>query len=468
MHLALHFVRSCTRQLKPPSLGVFSKGRASAKKKVTAASKFSESEFLNKTTEQAADHSKIDDDSNDSSISKDPKSQGNRTTNRTKDRNKLAETTLKTQASTRPTAASEVWDIELQSKIPSSAADVLSEPGANNSASVVLDPRGAKWSGSLEMAVEHEARCNKTRTRSLSIIQRSEVQARSDLHNELGIGHAEDVTSIHPSHSASQVGRRAADIQPSEPRQVTSKYFTEPNPVPIQEFATISTPTSRSNDGFGVHDCRIPDQDLLDTALDAQTVVSPMNSLTSVAQPMVEFQTRYDVAPLVFSSDCSPYDDCYARAHVPLEPLGVRDGGCYESSNVELCIGLSEYDAYDPQQGALHSMSTGLAGDDVDMEYIQDTYDPLTPEYEDDLEESVSAMYDPGQEWLCQDSAADEDDSICWDEESGEDVPQFFEGRALLLGGPDWRRNDGLSGLAQAEMDVAGRLRDHWRPQRLS
>jgi len=49
--------------------------------------------------------------------------------------------------------------------------------------------------------------------------------------------------------------------------------------------------------------------------------------------------------------------------------------------------------------------------------------------------------------------------------------PDFLEGRALLLGLSEHNQRThpsvGSSGLVQAEMDVASRLRDHWRPQRL-
>ncbi|KAG6378805.1 hypothetical protein JVT61DRAFT_13082 [Boletus reticuloceps] len=436
--------------LKPvPSLGVFSKGRASAKKQVTATRKpssrevFSESAFLNKPSEQAADHSKVDDDPDDSSVSSIPNDRKARATRITRptrmDRGNRTETTaLKVpQASTRATVESEVWDIELQSKLPSSARGVSSEPEASESVPVVLDLRGADWTVSLDIA-DKQWECSKTRTRSLSrarSFDRSPPLAIiSDL-DVLGHPHAADAPSIHPSHSASQVGRRVSDTQPSDARQVTSKYFIEPEAVLEQEFAANCAQSMRSNEGLDV--------------LDSQTipsVASPIN----IAQPMVEFQTRYDMAPLEFPSDCSPpYDDCYAQ--VPLEPLG----GYFECSTVGT--------QGDQEHRHACQRSRCAASDDV---IFDGAMDPLAPEHEGDLEEPWGGTL--------QDFAIYEeegvDESMCWDGQSvGEDVAEFLEGRALLLGVPEWPgRRVGLSGLAQAEMDVANRLRDHWRPQRLS
>ncbi|KAF8558900.1 hypothetical protein OG21DRAFT_1503860 [Imleria badia] len=442
--------------LKPaPSLGVFSKGRASAKKKVIGTKKssskneiFSESTFLNKPSARAADDSKVDDDSDDgsiSSVSNHPTPQATRITDRTKkDRGKCTETTTP-QASTRTTADSEVWDIELQSKLPSSAGDVSSEPGANDSVPVVLDLRVAGWSASVE---EHEERCNKTNlsvTRSQSrgpSVVRSPI---SDLQDELGLAHA---PSIHPSHSASQVGRRAADIQRSEVGHVASKYFTEPEPVSTRELGAHPPQIWRSNGGHDALDFRIPDHDV---EMDVETiprVASPINSLISGAQPMAEFQTwqtRYDVVPLEFPSDCSPDDDFYPH----VEPLAGRGHDGY--------FAVERSAEYHHAQWALYS------ADDVGTDCMEcfDGPDPLAPEYEYDLEPSAVelAEYDPeGGDF----AAYEDDGSICWDEES---VEEFLEGRALLQ---EWPRCVGLSGLAQAEMDVASRLRDHWRPLRLS
>jgi hypothetical protein len=90
--------------------------------------------------------------------------------------------------------------------------------------------------------------------------------------------------------------------------------------------------------------------------------------------------------------------------------------------------------------------------------------DPLRPEYESAVE---LAEYDPGGQWCCMTETGDfsVDGSICHSKE--EDVSNFLEGRALLLGIPE-EPGVGLSGLAQAEMDVASGLRNHWRPLRLS
>ncbi|KAI9574593.1 hypothetical protein HD554DRAFT_69645 [Boletus coccyginus] len=477
--------------VKPaPSLGVFSKGKASAKKKVSATRKsssrneiFSESAFLNKPSERAADHSEIDDDSDNSSISSlsNPPPQATRITKRTKkDRGKCTATTaLKTpQVSTHTTAESEVWDIELQSKLPSSVRDVSSEPRANGSAPVVLDLRGAEWSASVEVTEEHGERRKKKGTRSLSATRsrsrgpslvRSSPLARSDRH-------VADTPSLHPSHSASQIGYRVANTRLSDLHLVTSKYFTVPEPAPVQEFAATSPQTSRPQDGHDALDFRIPSQDVRDAALDVPTtqrVGSPINSLTSVAQPVVTFQTRYDVVPLEFTSDCSAYDDGYACVDVAWEPLGESDRGYFESGAVDTqggqYVSAPEYQRFPP--------SVAIAGDDVEccsMDGFQRPYDQMAVGHED--AEALNSIaepgdYDPGQgQWFCTSETGEDfpvcEGSICDSEE--EYVPEFLEGRALLLGVPEGPRCVALSGVAQAEMDVASRLRDHWRPLRLS
>ena len=449
---------------------------------------FSESAFLNKPSERAADHSETNDDSDDgsiSSLSNHPTPKATRITNRTKkDWGECTATTaLKTpQASTRTTAESEVWDIELQSKLPSSVRDVSSEPRANGSAPVVLDLRGAEWSASVEVAEEHRERRKKNRTRSLSATRsRSRVPSlvRS---SPLAISdrHVADAPSLHPSHSASQIGHRVANTRPSDLHLVTSKYFTVPEPAPVQEFSAAPPQTSRSKDGHDVLDFRKPNQDVRDAALDVPTIqraVSPINSLTSVAQPVVAFQTRYDVVPLEFTSDCSAYDEGYACVDAAWEPLG-SDRGYFECGAVETqggqYVSAPEYQRFMP--------SVDIAGDDVEycsMDGFQCSYDGMAVGHEDDVEalDSVAEPgdYDPGQghvcePWCCMSETGEEfpacEGSICDSEE--EYVPEFLEGRALLLGEPDGRRCVGLSGVAQAEMDVASRLRDHWRPLRLS
>ena len=424
---------------------------------------------MNKPSERTADHSEIDDDTDDnsvSSISNHPTPQATRITKRTK-KDRRGTTAKTPQASTRTTAESEVWDIELESKLPSSARDVSSDPGANDSA-VVLDLRGAQWSASVHAAEELRG---KTQTRSLSVtrsnsrghsVVRSSPLDRSDLLVDDGHGlpHAAEAPSLHPSHSASQVGRRPSNLQ-----LVTSQYFTEPEPVSVQAFATNTPQTPRSGGGLEVLDFRMPDQDVQDAALDVQTirgVASPINSLISVAQS-IEFQTRYDIVPLGFPSDCSSYDDCYARVDMPLEPLG--EALEFESSVVEVqgdrSIDISGEAYHHPHRDAnwFWCPSADLA-DDVGHVVMEGSYHPLPPEYESAVDPGAGHV---GEQCFCETGDFSVDGSICHSEE--EDVSDFLEGRALLLGVPS---GPGLSGLAQAEMDVASGLRNHWRPLRLS
>lgn len=490
---------------------------------------FSESAFLNKPSGRAADPSKFDDDSDDNSTSNHPMNKEIQAANRTKKhRGKCTGTpTLETlQASTRTAAESEVWDIEVQSKLPSSVHDVSSEPEAKGSAPVVLDLHKAEWSASIKVADECEERRKKGRTPRLSVTQsrsrgcsidRGSQLAGSDLHDKICPHHADaaDVSSLHPSHSASQVGRRFADTKTTAPRLVTCKYFiepmaisaqefganlpqtsdgidlldtpasdlqvviskrfTEPKPVSFQEFATNSPPQlSRSNDSMDVSDSQ--DRDMKAAALDVQTSrrgTSPTNSLISAPLPMVEFQTPYEMVPLEFPSDGCPYDDCWGGLDVRREPLGGLERGYAEYSQDDRFMGALECDYAHEGEAWDWYLSAGLATDV--------RHDPLVREYEDEPEKAGSAA-EPwfveaegahSECWYCVgDLPVYEDGSICPSEEGLDGLTGFLEGRALLLGVPGSHREraqgEGVSGLVQAEMDVASRLRrDHWRRIRL-
>lgn len=416
---------------------------------------FSESAFLNKPSERTANSSKVDDDRSTSTP------QEIRVTNRTKkDRGKCTETPALNapQASTRTTAESEVWDIEMQSKLPSSACDVSSESEAKESAPVVLDLHRAEWSGSIN--VTEECR-KKTQTPRQSVTQ-SQPRGRSIVCSSLLAGSdlrlAADVSSLHPSHSASQVGLRAVDTQATDLRLVTSKYFTEPKPASVQEVAANPPQTPRSNDVHGSED-----QDIQEAVQTIHRVASPINSLLSAPLPMVEFQTRYDMVPLEFPSDSCAHDDCWGGVDVPWEPLGELDRGYFEPSVVEIqddrIIGGPEYEHV--HQGETWDWYP-TATDDVGFD------DALVRECEEEAESVVEPCFfeaeaDP-EGWI--DFPVYEGESICDGEERLSDVGDFLEGRALLLGVPG-HPSERLSGLVQAEMDVASRLRDHWRPLRL-
>ncbi|KAG9317544.1 hypothetical protein JVU11DRAFT_1750 [Chiua virens] len=452
-------------QVKPaPSLGVFNKGKASVKKKVAATKRassrnelFSESAFLNKSNSnrRAADSSKLDDNSDDGSVSSNPQEHDKK--------NRIGTAGTKApQASTRIAAESEVWDIELQSKLPSFVRDVSSELRAQSSVPVIMDLHRAVWSTTLDAAEKHAECLGKTRTPSVVVTRcrseehsviRSSPLVISNLRDQLGLALAADASSIHPSHSASQ------------------------------ELPATPPQASKSTAGIEALDSRIPEQDdVRDAALDVEAirrVASPINSLISAPQIMIPYKTRYDMVPLEFPSDSSPYEGFCAEVNVHRDFLGRPDRGYVEPcSNVEPCHSWDWCQPWSP---------VGLAIDDVDIEAIYD--DPLASECADHLngpEALVDACYfetqaelDPEDEqdgWCAAETRHDlpiyEDETV--DEVSSdgeEDVPGFLEGRALLLGIPDEHegrvRCVGVSGLAQAEMDVASRLRNHWRPLRL-
>ncbi|KAF9247227.1 hypothetical protein BU15DRAFT_70061 [Melanogaster broomeanus] len=352
--------------LKPtPSLGVFGRGKASVKTKTSTAKKsamyklFSESTFLNQANKRAAANPEDQsDDGSTSSTSRRSLPKKIRITNydassRKQGAGKIAGTP--TVKSPEPVinehAMSEVWDIELQSKCPSSQHEVPSGSEARGSASVVLDIQNAEWFAPRDVA---EGATDHTRIPGLRPVVQGQVKGSATAQVSVLAGSElcasaralpldTDASSLHPSHSASQVGRHLAEIQPSGPRLLASKSLTQPVPVSADRPTTLAYPQNpRASDSIYVSGCppvdvpyrQIMDQRAMFTSMDAHTshgITSPASSPLSPRKPILEFQTPYDPAPsdiLSGLSDGLVYDGSYRPAQAP-QLSGRANGHAY-------------------------------------------------------------------------------------------------------------------------------------------
>ncbi|KAF9226482.1 hypothetical protein BS17DRAFT_878418 [Gyrodon lividus] len=445
-------------------------------------------------------------------------------------------------------ARSEVWDIELQSKCPSSLHEVSSED-ARDSASVVLDLHGAEWfscrgvaqgntdeAGAPTSAPVLQGQLWWPPTEQSSVLPVSEPDGNAP--------HNMEASSLHPSHSASQVGRHLGSIQPSVPRLVASQFFTQPKPAsahtptpdPPQISGTTGSIDVPGSPRIDMPYCQILDQCAKFTSMDAHTsrgIASPANSLLSVLQPMLEFRTPYDLAPpeiLSMLNDVPPFShptqapqDLLGRSygHHHAWPLhaGTPSSPSFEGNVQEFCYTSQreERNSYRPSCLPYPSLYPGSgyssAEDQRDIcdterpQYCDNDYeertlrDEVAPvdsprcsitfevQHYDELDEGF--LSEPGisttkdkqdlyqYDYRLVDAEDNHVDSFIYDGKSADDhlepsylpAPDFLEGRALLLGLSEHKQRIHSSvesfGLLQAEMDVASRLRDHWRPQRL-
>ncbi|KAF8842282.1 hypothetical protein BDN67DRAFT_400268 [Paxillus ammoniavirescens] len=552
-----------------PSLGVFGKGKASVKTKVSVAKKsvprnkgFSEYTFLNKAEQRAAESS--EDESADGSVSSTPSApplKRIRITNYdASSRKKNANKAVRTPPSKGPEplsyehAKSDVWDIELQSPRPSPSPlhKYPRESDVQGSASVVLDLRGSEWFASRDVA---EGNANEMKTLELppfvqdqlrkpsteqdSVLDRSEGDARA-------LPRDADASSLHPSHSASQVGH-PAKIQPPAFRLVASEFFPQYKPVSAHEPTTEPSQHFEAGGSIDVLESPptdVPHGQIMDqragfTSMNAHIspeIASPENSLPSVLRPISEFRTPHDLAtPEILNgfSDVPSYNSSYRSPQVqedlreipnghhyvwpphvgtPSSPLfegNVQEFGhpsqreqrdCYRPSRPSYpppfpASDLSRNLSSEHPKGTCDTEQIGYCDDDYEEQALLDGLESVDDsrysvafevQHWDELDEHFLSQ--PGHsttrdeqnlyqyEYRTIDAEDGHPDRI-YDSESTDGMepsylpPDFLEGRALLLGLSEHSQrthpNVGSSGLVQAEMDVASRLRDHWRPQRL-
>ncbi|KIK98748.1 hypothetical protein PAXRUDRAFT_823528 [Paxillus rubicundulus Ve08.2h10] len=532
-----------------PSLGVFGKGKASVKTKVSVTKKsaprnkgFSEYTFLNKAKQRAAESSK-DDSSVSSSPSAPPPKKIRITNYDTSSRKKNANKAVGTPAFNGPEplsyerAKSEVWDIELQSQCPSptSLHEVPRGSDAPGS-SVVLDLRGSEWFTARDVA---EGNANEMKTlESPPFVQgqlrRPSTEQGSVLHgSELrsdarALPYDADASSLHPSHSASQVGRHLSKTQPPAPQLVASEFFTQSEPIsadkPIDvlESLPMDVPYDQTMDqcaGFA--------------SINAHTsprIASLANSLLSALQPISESRTPHDLpTPEILDgfSDVPSDNSCYRSPQVQEElhgrpndhdyawppHMGTPSSPMFEGNIQEFRHPFQRQDCYRPSFPYLSPFPASDISRNLSPEYPKSTYDVEQTGYcdgdheEQVLRDGLEFVDDPpysaafgvqhwdeldgpflshpghsttGDEYQYEYRTVDTENGLdltIYDSESADGMepsylpPDFLEGRALLLGLAEHNQRThpsvGSSGLVQAEMDVASRLRDHWRPQRL-
>ncbi|KAG1907279.1 uncharacterized protein F5891DRAFT_1000895 [Suillus fuscotomentosus] len=500
--------------LKPlASLGVFNKGKSSAKTKIyktkePAHKLFSEIAFLNKTVTTKQYESPVDESVVSDSSSRPPSAVKKiKITNHRKDRKSTQSTSNHSASPDLPrgsTAISEPWDIELQSKCPSSDG-FCPQPGKSITGTLVLDPRMANWHDQelpSEGQVIHSSLI-KTPVKEmshdcipdeiLSSVSASVIATIYDL---------DGGSSIHPSHSASQVGlKRLGRLNPSV-ELLTSKYFAvhdtehvsptfdQPHPItnscgvisgcnPRDAHLSVSHPHDTSTtrraaplnvmvDSSPLRIHGIPEEHFLPLADDLMPTYRG-HSITQYSRSNEDVISAWyapDACTTNFFGGDSGHDDDDIRDQdlVYLEPPHLVD----EPSFYSLVQAYSSDGLHDISADEMVVLDEPCQGLRKLIEYTQEVDD-----YEDsDLALELSSLHHDSFSSPTRSHATAEayDDDSC-------SLRPFLQGRAMLLGIPpyvppwhdphDHEHTKFGSGLLSAEVDVAKRLKDHWRPHRL-
>ncbi|KAG1755778.1 hypothetical protein EDB19DRAFT_1662901 [Suillus lakei] len=496
--------------LKPlASLGVFNKGKASAKTKVYKAKEpaqklFSELAFLDKTSKQ---HESLVDGSilsDSSSRPPSPAVKKIRITNYRKDKKSTrsrSRHSAASESSRGSPAMSEPWDIELQSKCPSSDG-FCPQPNEPIDGSLVLDPRMASWHdrelpsegqvihSSLIITPVKETSHDCMPDEILSSVPASAIATIYDLDGD---------SSIHPSHSASQVGlKRLNHLNPSV-ELLTSKYFAVHNTGRVSPTFDQRHPIA--NFSGVISDCNPRDAYALSVSHphDTNTThrVAPLNAtvdsnpLRVHGIPEGHLPLADDLIPTYRSYSITQYsrsnEDVISAWYDPDECVtGFFEGDSdYHNLRDQDLVFLepphlvNEPSFYHPVQ-AYSSDGRDISADDMvvleesregprqHIEYTQGVDD-----YEhSDVALERSSLYHGSFSSPSRSHATAEacDDTSCL-------LRPFLQGRAMLLGIPpcvlpwhepqDPEQTKFGSGLLSAEVDVAKHLKDHWRPHRL-
>ncbi|KIJ70166.1 hypothetical protein HYDPIDRAFT_35592 [Hydnomerulius pinastri MD-312] len=499
---------------------------SAAKKSVSSSNLFSEFAFLNKNATEIK--GQTDDDTLSSKSSQPPTKKIRITNYDTTAKKRSVNGGNRSANSGAPeplpqtSAPSEVWDIESQSKCPH-GIPVRSDTKV--STSVIMDLRASDWFPSrnltkgntqdLETPESPPDVKDQVTNRSLeqeSVLDRSEVFSDADA----PLRDAES-SSLHPSHSVSQAGPQIAQNFPPGPRLAASRFFAPPKSAVLHSTSTDPQPTTEAGDGY----IQVPDYH-------ARTPGSPVGASRSFMDFRTPYDLAPAETPDRFSED-SLYGNYYIPVpekreaqegvlpqHYATPPVDAPSGPSSEGDVQEFYRTSrqveryrSSYRSYPPLGPCMY-----LPGEP------EDEYDPGVPQYDDDGYErreqheleyedadsfagAVEVRHDEelDQVFVFEDepSAAEGgqyldhygqvmvdptslgaspvgEDSSIFDGESThtQDLTRtadFLEGRALLSGVSAPYRQIQPSvwsyGLMEAEVDVASRLRDHWRPQRL-
>ncbi|KAG2056507.1 hypothetical protein BDR06DRAFT_953035 [Suillus hirtellus] len=499
--------------LKPSaSLGVFNKGKSSAKTKIyktkePAHKLFSEIAFLNKTVTTKQYGSPVDESVVSDSSSRPPSAVKKiKITNHCKDRKSTQSTSNHSASPDLPrgsTAISEPWDIELQSKCPSDG--FCPQPGKIIAGTLVLDPRMANWHdqelpsegqvihSSLMITPVKETSHDCIPDEILSSVSASVIATIYDL---------DGGSSIHPSHSASQVGLKRLDHLNPSAELLASKYFTMHNTEHVSPTFDQRNPTTNSCDV--ISGCNPRDAHTLSASHphDTNTTrrAAPLNAMVDSSPLRIHGIPEEHFLPLVddlmptyrghsttqysrsnedvisawyapdacttsfFEGDSGHDDDIQDQDLVYLEPPHLVD----EPSFYSLVQAYSSDRLHDISADEMVVLDEPCQGPRKLIEYTQEADDYG----HSDLALELSSLHRDSFSSPTRSHATAEayDDDSC-------SLRPFLQGRAMLLGIPpyvppwhdphDHEHTKFGSGLLSAEADVAKRLKDHWRPHRL-
>ncbi|KAH7887813.1 hypothetical protein F5I97DRAFT_895874 [Phlebopus sp. FC_14] len=338
-----------------------------------------------------------------------------------------------------------------------------------------------------------------------------------------------DSSSLHPSQSASQVGlHRTHDHThcTSSHRLVSSKFFAQSGEVPLPNSTVSQGPQLHTeaevcedetgNKSICYSVFQALEYDSRVESITAQTenkTILPTDSVVGAPQPF-DFRTPYDL-PLLATCNGSCGNARYASVHEAVAP--VLDRNAHRASMItgDILPPLDwqhqpychsppqpfETSAYLPEENSRYLY--GLSDDAFDnptrmIEPEVEKSDPFTwteIEHYDELHGTFSVVDEAftltdehnidccGHPYIAppnSQSFEDEDTRPSVDEDLGDDNdyegcqplvdPNFLQGRTLLLGlSPHSQdvRSRNTTGLLDAEVEVANRLRNHWRPQKL-
>ena len=365
-------------------------------------------------------------------------------------------------------AASEIWDIELDT---SSLA--CNEP---QESSVLLNTTQAVWA----------LKSNKATHLPLDDALLGQIDAQGDSFNEILVKHPQS-SSLGPSESASQHG------QYENGRRVTSKFFVNAK----QPAASGSSPRSNFQDGLQnsqpfpvVHEQisnSIPTHQPEEGAYDDNLLSFPHQFLPACRESpsvMDSIDIELQHVPVANADEFLPrratlqeenqamgmqYDDtCNTSQGGYSDPLYELGGDFDETWTEEHCYSEQQLDffGYDPDGGIL-----GTAGDThfglecfESADNFQDSYTDYDPEVDHDFVEA----YDAADDQVIPEYITNE-------EEKNNEIElltqRFLQGRALLLGfsetGSPKVHSSSFQTISNIEVDVAKKLKEHWLPQKL-
>ena len=391
---------------------------------------------------------------------------------------------------------SEIWDIELQSKCPSSDR-FSSQSDKHEPRLPILDPRKTRWH---ELPSKGQAMHSATPVKDTLHDGQIEGIVSPDPPSVVAtIFDVDCVSSVHPSHSASQIGLKRIDPPKSHEEPLTSRYFDlyadrdvqrvppkldQPQPVECQDVVqhyAVKSPGAMSNRNS------------------CDTHIFPVSfpHYTGAIYPPA---TLNDSSPLrihgIFQEPC-----------LPLTNNIVPDYRIFSATQPSHSTRHGNLTPYDPDECFAELLKDDMDSScrslqDNDLEFLEPPdfgnspifYSPVQAYSSDGSHHSSEIdmiQASEGASHLFEDTSHCEHSDVALERYQGSFAPAsrstideaygdtscslhpFLQGRAMLLGISPYvpmQDTDQINvgnGLLSAEVDIAKRLKDHWRPHRL-